>query len=232
MKQTNEAQRILQEYRRRERELPPDFYSLTRPGILFTYQQRVRATLAALAREGLLPLSGKRILEVGCGTGGWLVDFESWGAERSRLAGIDLDPARAEIARRRLAEADIRVGDAASLPWPAGSFDIVLQSTVLSSILDQGTRRQVAAEMVRVLAPSGVIVWYDFFMNNPSNPNVRGVRAPELRALFPGFRVALERVTLAPPLARRLAPLTWLLPLFLERLRVLNSHYLGVLRRS
>jgi SAM-dependent methyltransferase len=154
------------------------------------------------------------------------------GAERSRLAGIDLDPGRVETARGRLANADIRVGDAGTLAWPAGCFDIVLQSTVLSSILDQGVRRQVAAEMARVLAPAGVIVWYDFFVNNPSNPNVRGVRAAEIRALFPGFRVALERVTLAPPLARRLAPLTWLLPLFLERLRVLNTHYLAVLRRS
>jgi hypothetical protein len=38
-------------------------------------------------------------------------------------------------------------------------------------------------------------------------------------------------VTLAPPLARRLVPLTWIGALALEGLRFLNTHYIGVFRK-
>ncbi len=237
-----EATRILLEYQRRARELPADYYSLTRPAVLFFLQHRTRAVLAALQRARQFPLGDRRILEVGCGRGDWLLDFEAWGAARSRLAGIDLDAARGGVARTRLCAerdasgavlspgADIRIGDAAHLPWDAGSFDIVVQSTVFSSVLDAGTRRAMAAEMSRVLAPRGIVLWYDFFVNNPINRNVRGVRAGEIRQLFPGCDVSLSRLTLASPLARRLVPSSWVLASLLERARLLNTHYLAVIR--
>lgn len=239
-----EVDRITAEYARRQREVPADFYSLARPAVLFHYQQRTRAVLAALTQSGLSPLAGKRILEVGCGAGGWLVDFESWGAARGDLAGLDLLPDRIAIAKARLVDqrdaqgsvlslgADIRLGDASHLPWPDASFDLVLQSTVFSSILDNAMRQAVASEMIRVLKPGGVVLWYDFFVDNPRNPNVRGVRKRELFDLFPGFRVeVLRRITLAPPIARRLVPITWIGALMLEKLVILNTHRLGVLRK-
>ena len=37
-------------------------------------------------------------------------------------------------------------------------------------------------------------------MDNPRNPNVRGIRADEIRALFPRCDISLRRVTLAPPI--------------------------------
>lgn len=235
-----EAARIRREYSRRASEIPEDLYSVSTPGHLFSSLQRIRDVVKVLSAEGFFPLSGRRILDVGCGHGGWLSDFESWGARRENLAGMELDPARAEVARRRLGAmptggtggADIRIGDASGLPWPDESFDLVLQATVLTSILDAAMRRAVAAEMARVVKHSGILLWYDFFYDNPRNPNVRGIRAAEIRELFPGFEVRLRCVTLAPPIARRLAPLTWIGALCLEKLRVLNTHYLGVLRRG
>jgi hypothetical protein len=83
-----------------------------------------------------------------------------------------------------------------------------------------------------VLRPDGAILWYDLRVDNPRNPNVRGVRGAEIRALFPDFRLRLRRVTLAPPHARRLVPRSWLLAGLLERFVVLNTHYLGLLRRT
>jgi ubiquinone/menaquinone biosynthesis C-methylase UbiE len=225
-----ETERIRQEYERRAREIPSDYYSLARPGVLFGYTQRVRHVVAVLAREGLYPPAGLDICEVGCGTGQWLLDLVSWGADPARLAGIDLDLGRIATARQRLPAADLRAGDAAELPWPDRSFDLVLQSTVFTSILETDLRRRVAAEMRRVLRPRGRILWYDFFRNNPGNKHVRGVRADEIRRLFAGWRVELERVTLAPPLARAIAPASWTLALWLEKLPWLRTHYLGVLR--
>ena len=79
--------------------------------------------------------------------------------------------------------------------------------------------------------PGGAVLWYDFFVNNPRNPHVRGVGAKVIRLLFPGFGVRLARVTLAPPLARRLVPLSRTIAFALEATKVLNTHYLGVIRR-
>jgi ubiquinone/menaquinone biosynthesis C-methylase UbiE len=221
----SEADRILEELRRREREVPADFYSLDQPANRFLRQGQERALRKALEEIG--PLTGKQVLEVGCGSGNWLEML--MGAES--LAGIDLDPGRAASAAARFPGADIRSGDASRLPWASGSFDVILQSTVFSSILDPDMRRSVASEMLRVLAPGGAILWYDFFVNNPSNPHVRGVRRREIEALFPGCRVALRRATLAPPLARRIVPVSWKLAALLESLRVLNTHWFGVIRR-
>lgn len=221
----SEADRILEELRRREREVPADFYSLDRPANRFLRRGQERALARALEEIG--QLSGKRVLEVGCGSGNWLEMLS--GAKE--LAGIDLDPGRAAGAAARFPGADIRAGDASRLPWASGSFDVVLQSTVFSSILDPAMRRAVASEMLRVLAPGGAILWYDFFVDNPSNPHVRGVRRREIEALFPGCRVALRRTTLAPPLARRIVPVSWKLAELLESLRVLDTHWFGVIRR-
>ena len=96
------------------------------------------------------------MLEVGCGAGGWLADFERWGVKRGSLAGIDLNPDRIREAQLRLGrtlgfgdgdspvQPDIRVGDASKLPWRPASFDVVLQSTVFTSILDVRMREAVA----------------------------------------------------------------------------------------
>lgn len=226
------AEQIRAEYRRREREIPADFYSLHQPANLFLYQSQLRGMQWALRTADLIPLAERRILEIGCGRGNWLAMFEAFGARRTHLAGIDLDESRAAECAQRFAGADVRGGDASKLPWSDGAFDLVFQSTVFTSILDDTMKRAVAGEMLRVLKPDGAIVWYDFHMNNPRNPHVRGVPRAEIQSLFPGFRMALRRVTLAPPLARQIVPISWLAGEVLESLRVLNTHYFGVLRRS
>jgi SAM-dependent methyltransferase len=239
----DEVERIRVEYQRRSRDLPPDHYSLTKPVNLFFAQQRTRHALAALRRGQLLPLLGKRALEIGCGSGGWLPLLESFGVARGNLAGIDLDAARVARARQSLSAhwsergellspgADIRLGDATRLPWPDGSFDLVVQSTVFTSVLDDTMRRALASEMIRVIAPQGGILWYDFLFNNPCNPNVRGIGRGEIESLFPGCRVDLRRITLAPPIARRVVPWSWLTALAIEGTTVLNTHFMGLIRK-
>lgn len=219
-------------YEARAREIPSSRYSVADPGALFLYQQRVRAVVRLLVRYGYFPLGTTRILDVGCGTGGWLVDLDTWGATQSSLAGIDLSPTRVAEARRRVPFADIREGTGHVLPWDDQAFDLVIQSTVFSSILDPSMRVALAGEMTRVLAPAGAVLWYDFFRGNPRNPDVRGVKAAEVDRLFPDLDVSLKRVTLAPPLARRLVGRAWGLGLMLESARILNTHYLGLLRRG
>jgi SAM-dependent methyltransferase len=123
-------------------------------------------------------------------------------------------------------------GSAAALPVPAASFDLVAQFTVFTSILDPDLRRQVASEMLRVVKPTGLILWYDFFFDNPKNVNVRGIARREIQRLFPGCSVKLRRVTLAPPLTRRLASRSWLACSLLEAIPLLRTHFLGVIRKG
>jgi SAM-dependent methyltransferase len=226
-----ETARIQQEYARRERELPPDRYSVSEPGARFLRDSRLAEMDLLLTQGGLLPLGDRHILDVGCGRGDWLLELESRGARRDRLAGIDLIPSRVGEARARLEGADIRTGNATELPWGAGTFEVVVLSTVLSSILDGDMRRAVASEAARVLLPSGAILWYDFFLDNPWNRGVRGVRRREIETLFPGFGVALKTTTLAPPLARWLAPRFPTVAERLAGLRVFSTHLLGLLAK-
>lgn len=221
---------MLAENVRRARDMAPDFYSLTHLANLFTRHGQERALLWALRRAAVLPLAGKRILEVGCGDGQWLSVFEDFGARQSDLSGIELDGARIAVARARYAQADLLVGDAAALPWADGTFDLVWQSTVFTSILDDLTRRSVARDMLRVLRPGGAMVWYDFAYDNPRNPHVRGIGRAALADLFPNSVVSRRRVTLAPPLARRLVPISWSLARGLEAIRLLNTHIIAVVR--
>jgi ubiquinone/menaquinone biosynthesis C-methylase UbiE len=235
----DEAERIRSEYARREAQLPKDQYSLGKQHNLFAYQQKNRLLLNLLAHEGLTPLDGKRILDVGCGEGQQLLDLVSWGARRADLAGIDLIHTRIARAHARIGGGrdagesgpDLRVGDASRLPWPEASFDIVHQNTVFTSIIDHEMKRNVAREILRVLKPGGALIWYDFLYDNPRNAAVRGIGAREIRALFSGCHVRLRRVTLAPPIARRLVPLSWVVSLLLETLVVLNTHYLAIIRK-
>ena len=239
---SDEARRILREYQSRQLRVPQGFYSVTRPGILFAYQQRVRNVLRLWKGYGLPPFSKTRLLEIGCGTGDWLVDFESWGIPLANLGGVELGPERAARAKRRLGAgydslmqpvlgADIRIGDASVLPWNDESFDVVLQSTVFSSVLDPTMKTAIAREMERVLKPGGWILWYDFFIDNPYNRNVQGIPLREIKTLFPQCQGGVHRITLAPPLSRLLAPISWTMAMLLEKTRILNTHYLGFLRK-
>jgi len=238
-----EANRILSEYDRRQRDIPADFYSPFKVGILFAYQQRTRTVLRTLQRDGITTLQNLRILDVGCGRGGWIADFETWGARRENIAGIDLVPRQVKETQARFPDlrdemgqlltrgADIRLGDASTLPWPDANFDLVLQSTVFSSILDQNMRQALAHEMTRVLKPGGYILWYDLRVNNPANRQVKGIGRREIRAMFPGFKIQLEHLTLAPPIARALAPISWLAASILEKAKIFNTHYCGLFKR-
>jgi SAM-dependent methyltransferase len=199
----------------------------------FQFQERERHVLGLLDRYGLMPLAGKRILEVGCGTGKWLRDLIAWGADPEKLFGVELLQASAARARRLCPEAvTIECGNAAELRFDAGSFDIVLQATVFTSVLDGEMKQAMAAEMLRVLRPNGVIVWYDFFLKNPRNPYVHPVTMPDIQRLFPDCRLDLQRVSLAAPLSRALAPRAWTVCSILSRIPPLCTHYLGAIQRA
>jgi ubiquinone/menaquinone biosynthesis C-methylase UbiE len=226
----DDLNRVRIEYADRERRLArSDIYSPFNPAYLFAIQQRQRATLALLNKQGIASLQERAILELGCGGGGVLQEYLAYGAAPHRLHGADLLPERIRAAHQKLPNLPLTCADGQHLPYPAGSFDLALQYTAFSSILDDRVKANLAGEMLRVLKPGGMILWYDFWLN-PTNRQTRGIRPREIRELFPGCRYEFHKITLAPPMARRLAPLSWLLCELLEKLKVFNSHYLAAIR--
>jgi SAM-dependent methyltransferase len=226
----NELRRIRDEYARRARDIDHDaLYSLFNPGALFLQTQRARHVLSMLRQHGMRSLRDRTVLEVGCGGGGVLREFLAFGTDVSRLHGIDLLEQRLRQASLANPNLLLACADGQSPPYPDKSFDLILQFTAFTSVLAPEVKVAMAREMLRVLKPDGIILWYDFWLN-PTNAQTRGIRPREIKALFPNCHFKFRRITLAPPIARRLAELAWGACLLLEWLRLFNTHYLVVIR--
>jgi ubiquinone/menaquinone biosynthesis C-methylase UbiE len=227
----DEAQRVLDENARREREIDSGLYAPWNPAEALMRESRRRVAARLLHRHGVFPRAGDPVLEIGFGRLGWLADLLGWGLRSFDLHGIELDEGRVKAARAAFSEADLRVGDAASMAFADSSFKLVVASTVFTSILDRDVRTAVSEEIRRVLRPRGAVLWYDFRVDNPANPNVKGISRLELRSLFRDFDRHIRSLTLAPPIARRVAPLSWSLATLLESVPLLRTHLLGVFVR-
>lgn len=225
----NEAMRIRIAYARR---IGDGRYSFFERAQLLAVQEREARLLALLKASGIASLERMKILEIGCGAGFWLRQFANWGATPENLAGIDLLLERIALARDLCPpRVTLQCCDASHLEFPDGQFDLVFQSTVFTSILDEVIKRRVALEMLRVLRPKGLILWYDFHANNPANPDVRGVEKSEIKQLFPNCRISLQKLTLAPPIGRLVAPISTLLYRALSGIKPLCTHYLGIITK-
>jgi ubiquinone/menaquinone biosynthesis C-methylase UbiE len=205
-----------------------DRYAAFNIANLMAIQQRERLLAQMLVKRGVKDLRGLEILDVGCGWGSLFLRLMLWGASPNSLHGIDLQPDRVVAARAKHPSLDVVEGSAARLPWESGRFDMVTQFTTFSSILSGSERRSSAAEIDRVLKPMGMLIWYDFWLN-PSNRKTHPIGGPELRALFPHYDRDVRRVTLAPPIARAVAPRSRILASVLQEAWPLKTHLLGVL---
>jgi len=223
-----EEARIRAAYARRD---GADRYSWFNAAHLLAVQERERRTLALLQRHGYQSLADTTILEFGCGTGIWLREFLKWGARPANLAGIDLLEDRIAEARRLCPpELTLTCASATEPLVPPRQFDIVLQSMVATSILDPAMRQALAGAMLTALRPGGMILWYDYHTGNPRNRDVRAVTRREIGQLFPRCRIELQRITVAPPLARLIAPRARWVYSLLELVPIVKTHYLGVIR--
>jgi len=228
--QTNEAERIKNVYRERNHSVPQFRYSYFNPSHLFTLQRREWATIALLRRYGYQDLRNLRILDIGCGKGEILRNFINYGAAPTNLFGIDLLSDRVKIARDSCPNINFSCRDSVDLGYEKNSFDIVTQFTVFTSVLDLGAKKKMASEMTRVLKFDGLLIWYDFLVNNPLNPDVRGIKKGEIKRLFPNCEIHLKRISLAAPLARTLVPFSPMLGYCLEKIPLLCTHYIGAIR--
>jgi len=225
----DDIERLRGEYERRDRDLNIcRDYSPFNPAHLYNLQSRQRQMLSLLRQAGIPSLEGLRILDLGCGYGGTSLELLHAGASPETLHRCDILFYRLAGSNTRLMNLPLINADGQDLPFSNGQFDLVLQSTVFSSILDSGLKKKIAEEIIRVQKPGGIILWYDFWLN-PTNKQVSGIHPSEIKGLFPGHRFIFRRITLAPPLTRRLIRISWTACTLLESLKIFNSHYLGLI---
>jgi SAM-dependent methyltransferase len=116
--------------------------------------QQVPTYEAALKRVDLQP--GQRVLDIGCGVGAFLGLAADRGA---RPYGLDASEALIELARRRLPEADLRVGDMGALPYRDETFDLVTGFNSFFFAADIVAAVREAGRVARFGAPVVIQVW-------------------------------------------------------------------------
>jgi len=173
------------------------------PSIHRSEQEKERALVRWIDACDIAPVEDKTLLDVGCGTGDDLLRLLLLGFRPGNLVGCELLDERAAVARHRLPDSlRIERGNAAEAPFADGSFDLVMQSTVFTSLLDDEFQKRLAQRMWTLARPGGGVLWIDFVYGNPRNRDVRGVPLSRVRELFPEGSLRYWRIGLAPPISR------------------------------
>ena len=104
-----------------------------------------------------------KLLEISCGRGGGLNAFRAAAPGVFDATGLDVAASAIAFNRATYGESDtLRFveGSALDLPFPDGSFDVVLN---VEASNDYGDRPRFFAEVARVLKPDGIFLYTDSF---------------------------------------------------------------------
>lgn len=153
------------------------------------------------------------ILDLGCGPGDLAVRLASR-LQAARIVGLDLSPTMIELAKRHETPGGglrFVVGDAASLPFEADSFDVVVSTLSLHHWAEPAAS---FAEIRRVLRPGGLALVYDLRLLTiestalPAVTRKAGLEPGELRrerlvggpaaSLFARFRLEVPEIPAEP----------------------------------
>ena len=167
------------------------------------------------------------MLDLGSGELFWTRQFLDLGITTQNCIAVDMLDWRLKSGRKEFGPIPAVTASASELPFQDESFDLVSQLTMMTSVLDQDLRREIAAEMIRVLKPGGYLLWYDFRYNNPANPHTRAIDFSELKSFYDPLPIKCERLTLLPPLARKIGGAGDQLLNLLHHLPILRSHILA-----
>ena len=187
--------------------------------------------IARLVKDEGVDVGSARVLDLGAGNGSDCERLRGLGFRPDHIVAIDLLHEYARSAKTGHGWLTVLQADGAHLPFRAGAFDLVYQSTVLSSVLDKDRRKDICAEVLRVLAHNGLFVSYDTRYPNPWNRNTHPLRAREMRAAFSGCQVKARSVTPVPQLMRLVGSLSRAIVRVIDTVPLLRSHLLAVVRK-
>ncbi|MGD1075312.1 MAG: methyltransferase domain-containing protein [Thermodesulfovibrionales bacterium] len=112
--------------------------------------------------------SGETLLDVGCGAGFDLIVASRLVGQKGKVCGIDITPEMSEQARRNLTQVgmanfDVQVAGAESIPYHDNFFDIVISNGVLNL---SPLKEKSFMEIYRVLKPSGRFQFSDIVLKS------------------------------------------------------------------
>lgn len=129
--------------------------NLLSPANAFLYSRRKK--VIQLAGN----LRGKKVLDIGCGSGIFMIDFVKRGAS---VVGIDYSQKMLDLAKKQLEEHKVNYlkyklikAEATHLPFEKEKFDIVL-ATGLADYLSLKQNKLFVSEAARVLKENGIII--------------------------------------------------------------------------
>jgi ubiquinone/menaquinone biosynthesis C-methylase UbiE len=114
----------------------------------FNAYLEVPATISLLKN-----VKGKKVLDLGCGTGRHTIILKKRGA---RVWGLDLSPKMLEIAKTEIKGVDFKVGTVYNLPYRSNFFDVVVAGLVVEYFKDID---KAFKEIHRVLKKDGIFVF-------------------------------------------------------------------------
>lgn len=196
----------------------------------FELERKWTRILAGLTREALEP-SECRLLDLGTYTGSDCAGFLQAGFLPEAIIALDLNDKALRSSRERYRWLRALTADAAKLPFRDGAFDLVYQSTMLSSVLEPARRTAILREAGRVLRSGGVFISYDMRYPNPWNRHTRPLRSSEMRAALTGWELRSESLTGIPPITRLLIKVSRAACRLLEAVPICRSHCLVFARK-
>lgn len=143
-------------------------------------------TFRSLAAMGL-DIGSLRIADIGCGDGWTLRFLCELGAKLENLVGIDLGINRLNVAKSKNALIQFMHADATGIPLSSNTFDVVIQSTLFSSIPSYNLRQLASTEIIRLTKPRGFVVWLDLYRIYPHTASLHAIDQREIRDLFPNW---------------------------------------------
>lgn len=150
------------------------------------YALRAGVVRRALRRAGMDP-AGRRVLDVGCGTGFWTAFYLARGAH---YTGLDIAPTSVERLAASHPEARFVLADVGETP-PPGDYDLVHAFDVLYHITDDARWERAVHHLAAAVAPGGLLFATDRFSASAADAEHNRMRP------LPAYRALLEPAGLA-----------------------------------
>ena len=120
-----------------------------------------------------LDFSGKRVLDIGCGSGG-ITLFLAGEYQPAEIIGYDVEQPVVDLATKRAHEQGLQGlasfvrGEPGPLPFPVESFDIVFSKDALVHVAD---KEALFADIFRLLKPGGTFAASDWLTSHDGEPS-------------------------------------------------------------
>jgi len=178
---------------------------LRNPEVLFQSLSRDAAMVRALRWIGSDPQVA-RVLDVGCGDGDSVWTLLRLGFQASNVSGVDIQKEKIARAKAGNPAVNFECADATSLEFQDETFDIAMESMMFLQLTDDDIAKRIAAEMIRVTRPGGILLVSDWRYSKPGSSEFKGVSARRIGELYQvGRRTEVckrFRGPLVPPVGR------------------------------